>query len=418
MNFDICIIGAGPSGLMAAIEAGNSGARCMVLEKNSTAGRKLLCTGRGRCNVTHEGPIKKLVADYGSSGRFLRHSLHEFPPEYVCDLFAQNRLTMKVEKGGCVFPLTDRASDVKRVLLDMARRSGAEFIYGKGVQSISKHTDGFFVDTEKVRIESKAVIIATGGLSWPETGSTGDGYEFARQFGHEIVEPKAALVPLIIEESWPNCLQGVGVKDVRITARINGKKIHAKGPMIFTGDGIGGPAVFDLSRLITRHFTDSSQPFGITIDLVPGISRQQLDEILLAKCAEHPKKEIAWILVGLVPRALGISLCGMVDPKQSLRTSQLSKDKRMELMSLLKTLPLKIRSTRPIKEAVITSGGVAADQMDRKTMQSKLCDGLFFAGEVIDVDGPCGGYNLQIAWSTGALAGRSAALPQIMDSRK
>jgi len=408
MNFDVCIIGSGPAGLLAAIEASKAGARCVILEKNSTAGRKLLCTGRGRCNITHEGTAKELVADYGDSGRFLRYCLHEFSPTDLCEMFSQNRLAMKVEKGGYVFPLTDRASDVKRVLLDMARRSGAEFIYGKGVRSIYKRTGEFVIDTGKVRIESKAVIIATGGLSWPETGSTGDGYEFARQFDHDIVEPMAALVPLVTQEKWPWSLQGIGVKNVRINAMVDGKKIHSAGPMMFTNSGIGGPAVFDLSRLITRSFTDTAKLFEITIDLLDGTDHHQLDEILKAKCAEHPKKEIAWVLVNLVPRSLGITLCEMVDPERAIRTNQLSKDKRTELTSLLKTLPLTIRSTRPIKEAVITSGGVSTEQIDEKTMQSTLCEGLYFAGEVIDVDGPCGGYNLQIAWSTGALAGRSA----------
>ena len=409
MNFDVCIIGAGPAGLMAAITAGNAGAKCVVLEKNSTAGRKLLCTGRGRCNVTHEGQVRELISDYGDSGRFLQYCLHEFSPVNLCDMFAENRLAMKVEKGGYVFPLTDRASDVKRVLLDVTRRVGTEFIYGKGVQTINRSAGFFVVDTGKVRIESKSVIIATGGVSWPETGSTGDGYEFARQFGHQIVEPMAALVPLVTQEKWPSTLQGIAVKQARITAIVDGKKIQSSGPMMFTNSGIGGPAVFDFSRLITRRFIDPSQSFDITVDFLPEINHQQLDEMLQAKCVEHPKKEIAWVLVNLVPRGLGICLCEMVDPEHAIRTNQLSKDKRTELASLLKALPLTIRSTRPIKEAVITSGGVDTEQIDDKTMQSKLCEGLFFAGEVIDVDGPCGGYNLQIAWSTGALAGKSAA---------
>ena len=409
MNFDICIIGAGPAGLFAAIEAGRSGNRCVIFEKNSTAARKLLCTGRGRCNVTHAGEVRELVGAYGDSGHFLRYGLHEFSPEYVCGLFAENRLDMKTEKGGLVFPLTDRASDVKRVLVDMARRSGVEFIYGKSVESITRQGGGFFVDTEKVRVECRSIIIATGGMSWPETGSTGDGYKFARQFGHEIVEPKAALVPLVTEETWLGGLQGVSVKDVRITAAIDGKKLQTQGGMMFTGNGVGGPAVFDFSRLITRGLDASGEALKIEIDLVPSMDRQQLDQELQAKCAEHPKKEIAWVMVGLVPRGLGIALCGMIDPDNSLRTNQLSRDKRLELVELLKALPLTIKSTRPIKEAVVTSGGVSVDEIDDKTMQSKLCEGIFFAGEVMDVDGPCGGYNLQIAWSTGAIAGRSAA---------
>ena len=413
MEFDVCVIGAGPAGLMACLEAAKAGAKVVVVEKNSTAGRKLLCTGRGRCNVTHEGEVRDLVKAYDRCGRFLQHSLYEFSPEDVCAFFLENRLQMKVEKQGCVFPLTDRATDIKRILEDVTRREGVEFVYGRGVETVEKNAMGFSVITSKVRINCKSVIISTGGVSWPEMGSTGDGYEFARRLGHLIVEPRAALVPLITIEKWVKKLQGVGAQDVRLSASIGGKQVVCRGAMIFTDDGVGGPAVFDLSRLITE--TLSRESVEVVIDFAPEYNNQQLEELIVSKCKEHPNKEIAWALVDLVPRALGITLCGMIDPEHTLRINQLSKDKRKELVGLVKEMRLEIKSTRAIREAIVTKGGVCVDEIEKTSMESKLCKGLFFAGEVMDVDGPCGGYNLQIAWSTGVLAGRASA-GQILDN--
>lgn len=407
MDFDVCVIGAGPAGLMAGLEAAKAGARVVILEKNSTAGRKLLCTGRGRCNVTHEGEVRDLVKAYDRCGRFLQHSLYEFSPGEVCAFFLENGLQMKVEKEGCVFPLTDRASDVKRILEDQTRREGVEFVYGKGVEKIDNIAGRFMVRTGKVQVNCKSVIIATGGVSWPETGSTGDGYEFARRLGHTIEEPRAALVPLVIEESWVKKLQGVGAKDVRVSASVGGKSVECRGAMMFTNDGVGGPAVFNLSRLIADGL--SSESVEVIVDFAPGYNNQQLEEHILSKCVENPNKEIAWLLVDLVPRAVGIALCEMVDPGFKTRSNQLSKEKRRQLVELIKETKFSVRSTRAIKEAVVTKGGVCVDEIEKTTMESKICKGLFFAGEVMDVDGPCGGYNLQIAWSTGVLAGRASA---------
>ena len=391
---------------MASLKAAKSGARVAVFEKNSTAARKLLCTGNGRCNVTHVGEVDDLIKAYGRSGRFLRHSLYEFSSADVCDFFAANGLELKVEKEGCVFPLTDRASDVKRILVDLTRRGGVEFVYGRKVNSIEKHADVFYVETDKVRIECRSVVIATGGMSWPKTGSTGDGYEFARKMGHNITTPRAALVPLITEEKWVTNLQGNGVKDVKITTVAGEERCSAFGDMMFTDDGIGGPVVFDLSRLITEKLAEG--PIDIKLDFAASHSHEELNHLLIAKCSEHPKKEIAGVLVDTVTRPLGIALCGLLDPEQKIRAGQLSKEMRKEMVRLLKELPLTVMATRSLSEAVITKGGVATDQVEQKTMESKLCKGLYFAGEILDVDGPCGGYNLQIAWSTGLLAGRCA----------
>jgi predicted Rossmann fold flavoprotein len=410
MKCDICIIGAGASGLTAAIFAAQAGAKVMVAEAGATAARKLLRTGRGRCNLTHTGSVNDFVKVYGACGRFLKHSLHEFSPEDVREFLAGYRLKTKVEKNGCVFPITDRAADVKRVLDDNVRRLGVKFFYGKKIQTVKKSAEGFLVEAPGTRIVSSAVIIATGGLSWPHTGSTGNGYEFAKSFSHTIVQPKPALVSLITSEAWPIELQGVGVKDVVLKAKVNDKKITSHGPMMFTDDGIGGPAVFDMSRLITDYLFKSSKPVKITIDMLPGMGIKELDELLIERCKISGRKELGSIFTGIFSRSLALNICRRLEPSKILMANQLGKDQRRKLIKIIKSSVLTAVSTRPISEATITKGGVLTSQINSKTMESKLCDGLFFAGEVLDADGPCGGYNLQIAWSTGALAGKCAAL--------
>jgi predicted Rossmann fold flavoprotein len=409
MKFDVCIIGAGPAGLTAALCAARAGAKTAVMEAGATAGRKLLKTGRSRCNLTHTGSVNDFVKAYGFCGRFLRHSLHVFSSEDVRKFFADNGLETKVEKAGCVFPITDRAAEVKRILVDNVRRLGVKFFYGKKVESIRKTVEGFLIEPCNVRIITSAVIIATGGVSWPHTGSTGDGYELAKLFGHTIVEPKSALAGLITAETWPVTLQGVGVKEVSLTAKVGEKKISSRGPMMFTDDGIGGPAVFDLSRLITEALSKSSKPIKVAVDMMPEKSAKELDELIIQRCSSWGKKELAGALTGLFPRAIALNVCERLEPSRNILASQLRKDQRRKLIKLIKSSTLAIKSIRPIAEATITKGGVLTNEINSKTMESKLRSGLFFAGEVMDVDGPCGGYNLQIAWSTGALAGKSAA---------
>jgi predicted Rossmann fold flavoprotein len=409
MKFDVCIIGAGPAGLTAALFAAQAGAKAAIIEAGATAGRKLLRTGRTRCNLTHTGSVNDFVKAYGFCGRFLKHSLHEFSSDDVRRYFADNGLKTKVEKGGCVFPITDRAAEVKRILVDNARRLGVKFFYGRRIESIRKTVEGFLIEPSDVRIISSAIIIATGGVSWPHTGSTGDGYELAKLFGHTIVEPKSALAGLIIVETWPTILQGVGVKEVSLTAKVSDKKVSTRGPMMFTDDGIGGPAVFDLSRLITEALSKSPKAIKIVVDMMPDKSTKELDELIVQRCDSWGKKELAGALTGLFPRSIALNLCERLDPAHNIMASQLRKDQRRKLIKLIKSSSLTVKSIRPIAEATITKGGVSTSEINSKTMESKLRSGLFFAGEVIDADGPCGGYNLQIAWSTGALAGKSAA---------
>jgi predicted Rossmann fold flavoprotein len=409
MKCDICIIGAGPAGLMAAISAAEGGAAVVLIEKNAVAGKKLLATGGGRCNITHTGSIDDFVKAYSPYGRFLKHSLYEFSADSLRQYFADRNLATKAEKDGCVFPLTNRATDVMRILLDHARRLNIRFVYSSKVETIRKQDISFVVATAKEKFFAYAVIIAAGGCSWPHTGSSGDGYEFARQLGHTIVAPRAALVPLVAAEKWLSELAGVSLPNVILIAKPADKKLTVAGPMLFTHDGIGGPAVLNFSRLLADEFAHLAKPIAAEIDLFPQRQSDDIEKQIIELCAAHPKKELAGVLQPLMPRAMALAICKLLEPSANLLAGQLTKPKRRELVTMLKRLTIHIKHPRPIAEATITRGGITTGEIDSKTMESKICKGLFFAGEVIDADGPCGGYNLQIAFSTGRLAGKSAA---------
>jgi len=409
MKTEICIIGAGPAGLMAAIFAAQAGARTMVIETNATAGRKLLLTGGGRCNFTHQATGEEMAQAFGPKGRFLRYSLHKFPPDKVRGFFRALGLQSNVEQDGCVFPATDCAGDVRDILLAEVRRLGAHFMFSTKVVSVTMQGEQFAVNSAGQVILAERVIIATGGLSFPDTGSMGDGYRFAGQLGHTVVPPRPSLVPLVALESWPGDLAGTSLENVKISTSIGKKKIVVTGAMLFTHDGIGGPAVLQLSRFVTDFLPSEKNPLKISIDLVTDISEAELEKMILKQASRHPKKAVANVLAELVPKRLSQVLCGQFDLADSLPANQLSKDLRIKLLYLLKAVPLSIVRTRPIAEAIVTRGGVDVTEVEPKTMESKICPGLFFAGEILDVDGPCGGYNLQMCWSTGALAGSSAA---------
>ena len=410
MKTDVCIIGAGPAGLLASIFSVQSGAKTVIVEHNTTACRKLLHTGGGRCNLTHTGSVEEFIRSYGPFGRFLQHSLYEFSADDLRQYFTQQGLETKVEKNGCVFPTTDSAGDVARVLLNHARKLSVKFLYGREVQSIKKDKSGFVTLVNKEKISAQAIIIATGGVTWPFTGSTGDGYKLAKAFGHTISEPKACLAPLVIAEKWPSQLGGVGIQNVVIKAKIANRKVQASGPLIFTSNGIGGPAVLDLSRLITDYLPDYDNPLKITIDMMPDCEIEQLDRHIISLCSEHPKKALAAVLARWLPKSLTLNLCMQINPSQTILAGALQKSQRKQLVNMLKHLPLSVVATAPIAEATVTRGGICTAEINPRTMESKLHTALFFAGEVINADGPCGGFNLQIAFSTGSLAGKIAAV--------
>jgi len=408
METTVCVIGAGPAGLMAAVHAAQAAATTVV-EANAKAGRKLLLTGGGRCNFTHVGKPQEIAQAFGKGGRFLRYSLYELPPEAVIAFFRERGLAARVEPDGCVFPAGDKARDVLEVLLRQADALGARLAFGQAVVDLTADDAGFTVRTKDQRISAARVIIATGGVSWPQTGSTGDGYRLAAKLGHTIIPPKPALVSLVVQESWVGELAGVSLTGVRILAVVKGRKVSAAGNMLFTQSGIGGPAVLDLSRLIADELFEGSDGIAASIDMAAELDETEFDRRLRETIQDHPKKTVANVLAESVPRQLSHVVCRLAGCDCDLQVGQLPAQMRKRIILLIKGLPLRITGTEPIAKATVTRGGVSLEEIDPKTMESRIRPGLFFAGEVIDVDGPCGGYNLQACWSTGALAGRSAA---------
>ncbi len=409
MKTDVCIVGAGPAGLMAAICAAHQGVAVAVVEGNRAAGRKLLATGGGRCNLTHDASVDALIRAFSQAGRFLRHSFYEMPPDAVRVFFHDRGLPTIAEADGCVFPAQGRAVDVLRILVDEAEHSGARLLYENPVADIISRETGFTVIAARHNISTRSVILATGGLSWPQTGSTGDGFRFARTLGHSIIAPKAALVPLVVREPWPAALAGVAIPDVRIAGEGALRKLASRGAIVFTQDGIGGPAAQDASRLFADDLANGGHEIAIHVDLMPAADLPELDRQLQQRFAARARKSVSNVLAEFVPRRLAATLCALTDCDVDLQASQITKDRRKAILDLLKRLPLHVTGTRPIAEATVTRGGVHRQEIHAQTMSSTLCPGLYFAGEVIDADGPCGGYNLQMCFSTGALAGRSAA---------
>ena len=409
METDVCIIGAGPAGLLASVFSAQSGAKTVVVEHNTSACRKLLHTGGGRCNFTHTGSVDDFVRAYGPFGRFLKHSLYEFSPGDLLKYFQRQGLKTKIEKNGCVFPASDRASEVAEVLIENAQKLSVKILYDRQVRGVKRESDGFMVDMGTEIISSRAVIIATGGLSWPFTGSNGGGYQFAKALGHTIIEPRACLVPLLTAEAWPGEFAGVAIQNVVIKAKLQNRKVQTTGPLMFTGTGIGGPAVLDFSRLITDYLPNYDNPVNIAIDLIPQCEIEQLDKQIVSLCSQNPKKMLVSVLGKLLPVSLMLNLCNQINASQTIQAGSLAKSLRKRLVNMIKHLPLSIVATSPIAEATVTRGGVCTTQINPVTMESKLNPGLFFAGEILNADGPCGGFNLQIAFSTGALAGKNAS---------
>ncbi len=409
MDFDVIVIGGGPAGMMAAGTAASFGAKTALLEKNEKLGKKLFITGKGRCNVTNAAPIRDFMEQIPGNGRFLYSAFSAFNNEDLCAFLQQHGVETKTERGGRVFPESDKSSDVIRVFADYAGLTQAVHLQAK-VASLSVCEGaicGVVLENGK-RLSAKSVIVATGGLSYPQTGSDGDGYRFARQAGHNIVPPKASLVPLETKETWPKDAMGLSLKNVGLTALDqNNKTLYAaEGELLFTHFGLSGPLVLSASA----HLRDyAHNRYRIVIDLKPALDTQQLDNRILRDFAAETNKDFINSLDMLLPKKLIpviIKLSG-IDPRK--KVNAITREERQKLLQLLKQLTLTITKPRPIAEAIITAGGVSTKELMPKTMESRLVKGLYFAGEVIDVDAYTGGYNLQIAFSTGYLAGQSAA---------
>lgn len=404
------IIGGGAAGLIAAGFAAKNSNDVTVLERNARPARKVMITGKGRCNVTNACTlINELMDNIPVNNRFLYSAFSRFMPYDTMDLFEELGVKLKIERGNRVFPESDKAVDIVDALVKFAKSNGAKMITGVRVSELLI-SDGAVTgvrDENGKEYYADKVLIATGGKSYPLTGSTGDGYTLAESAGHTITEPRPSLIPLETEENWCMRAQGLSLKNVAVSVydKRKYKEVYSDfGEMLFTHFGVSGPVILSASAHL-----GSIEPgrYEINIDLKPALSEEKLDERLIRDFAAAPNKALGNALHELLPSKLIpviIQLSG-IDP--SLQVNKITRDMRKDLGYLLKNLTCTIKGTRPIEEAIITSGGVKVNEIDPKTMQSKKCAGLYFAGEVIDVDAYTGGFNLQIAFSTGALAGNN-----------
>lgn len=407
MSKKVIVIGAGAAGLMASGVAAENGADVLLIERNDRVARKVMITGKGRCNVTNNCTmINDLIANVPTNGRFLYSAFSRFMPIDTMEFFEDMGVALKVERGNRVFPESDKAVDIVDALNAFSQDGGAKRIKGRVTElTIAEGTVKGVRLEDGTEYEADSVIVATGGVSYPLTGSTGDGYELAKQAGHTVTELKPSLVPLVCHEGFCSDLQGLSLKNVAITVldTHSYKEVYKDfGEMLFTHFGVSGPMILSASS----HLKDiTPRRYEIHIDLKPAVSYEQLDKRIQRDFLENNNKNFINALDALLPKKLVpviVRLCGI---KPATKVNQITKEQRGALVNLLKDLKVTVLRYRPIEEAIITSGGVSTKEIDPKTMESKLCKGLYFAGEVIDVDAYTGGFNLQIAFSTGRLAG-------------
>lgn len=403
------IVGAGAAGLMAAGRAASLGKTVIVFEKNSRAGKKILITGKGRCNVTNNCSMEDLMANIPGNGKFLYSSLNKFNNIDVMDFFENYNVPLRTERGNRVFPESDRSNDIAKALIRYAEGNGAKFIYRSPVKEIlvdNGCVSGVKLENNDV-YELSSVILATGGMSYQITGSTGDGYRMAQQLGHTLIPPKPSLVPLETREKWVADAQGLALKNVGLTVYDNkGTKVYRdQGEMLFTHFGVSGPMILSASR----HILDCEYAGSVlVIDLKPALSEEALDLRVQRDFAKYARKQFSNSLGDLLPKSLIPVIIELSGIDREKPVHQITKAERAKLVSLLKSLKLTVSKARPIDEAIVTAGGISTKEINPSTMESKLIKGLYFAGEIIDVDGYTGGFNLTIAFSTGFTAGTSA----------
>lgn len=426
----VIVIGGGPAGMFAAYFAAKNGHKVTLLEQNEKLGKKLYITGKGRCNITNASDMEDLFANVCSNEKFLYSAFYSYTNDQVVEFFENYGLRTKVERGNRVFPVSDHSSDVIATLTKALKNVGVEVkLYTKVVKLITEEyldENGEPVIAEKktgllkqvvkgvvlednTTLIADAVVLATGGVSYPSTGATGDGYRFAEKLNHKIVEPTPSLVPFEIQESWVTEMQGLALKNVAITIEREGKNLYSDfGEMLFTHFGVSGPMILSASASIKpAYFRDFEHEMTLKIDLKPALDREQLDKRILKDFEEAKNKQYKNSIQKLLPSKMIpiiIKLSGINPDKQ---VNEITREERAQLVDLLKGLPMTIIGLRGWNEAIITKGGVSVKQVNPSTMESKLVNGLYFAGELLDLDAMTGGYNLQIAWSTGYLAGNS-----------
>jgi len=408
--YDIAVIGAGPAGIMAAIRAAILEKDVILIEGNNVIGKKILITGKGRCNITNTASLDSFIEKFGKEGPFLRSAFSTFFNEDLIDFFKSKGLALKSERQGRVFPATDKAASIVEVLNNCLKEDNLKVLYNRRIVSIRRSGDCFELDAaNKDSISARKVILATGGASYRATGSTGEGFKIVRRLGHHIQPLVPALVPLKTKEAWVKELQGLSLKNVRITFVSDKKRIVSDiGEFIFTHFGVSGPLVLDLSGRISQLLKEGRK-IDLFIDLKPGLEAERLQDRLLRGFKSKGKTYFKNFLKELLPQRLIPIIMRLSGIDPSKLANQITRGERNAIASLLKALPLNITDTLSIQSAMVTDGGVSTKEIDPRTMESRLMPGLYFAGEIIDGCASSGGYNLQQAFSTGYLAGESAA---------
>jgi predicted Rossmann fold flavoprotein len=409
-RYDVIVVGGGPAGLFAAGFAARQGARVLLLEKNARCGAKLLITGKGRCNVTHsEYDPRKFVEFFGRNGRALLTALYAFGVKDLVTFFEERGVPLTIERGGRIFPQSGEAHDVQSALESFVREAGVELRTSCTVVQLL--IEGGLVkalETTAGTFAAGNVVLATGGLSYPETGCTGDGYAWAEACGHRLVPPEPALVPVRLRQSWTAEVSHFNLRNVRVTLTVEGKKVDERfGEAFFTSSGIGGPIILDMSSRIREALKQGE--VKLFLDLKPAVAVELFDKRLQRELAEHRNQDFGNSLGSLLPRDLipvFLRLVG-IDPKKKCHS--VTREERQRLLKLFKELELEVAGCEGFRRAIVTAGGVSLLDIDMRSMRSKKVANLFFAGEMIDLDGPTGGFNLQECWSTGYLAGVNAA---------
>lgn len=405
----VLVVGGGPAGCMAAITAARRGRRVLLAERNPVIGKKLAITGKGRCNLTNRCSVEELAENIPAGGKFLLSAFRRFSPADVMDFFEDLGVKLKVERGNRVFPVSDQAREVVEALERELSRLGVRRVTGRVSSLIleSGQVKGAVLSQEgtSTDLPASSVLLATGGKSYPVTGSTGDGYRLAEQAGHTVVPPVPSLVPLVIRERAASEMMGLSLKNVTLTLRdlSSKKKLYEElGEMLFTHFGVSGPLVLSASSHIRKM---EPGRYGLEIDLKPGLSPEKLDARLVRDFAEEPNRDFSNVLRRLLPSKMIGPMVKLTGIPGETKANSITRSQRQRLGELVKRLPLTVEGFRPVEEAIVTSGGVSLKEVSPKTMESKRISGLFFAGELLDADGYTGGFNLQIAFSTGRAAG-------------
>lgn len=408
--FDVAVVGAGPSGMMAAGRAGELGAKVVLIEKNEKAGKKLLLTGKGRCNITNaEFNLRKLVENYGENGKFLFHAFSVFGPKEVIDFFEKLGLKTKKERGKRVFPLNDKSIDVLKALIFYLKKNKVSTIYNLKVLRVEhKNQKIKKLILKNKEILAKNYIFCTGGKSYPLTGSTGDGLKWTKDLGHSIEELSPVLVPIKTKEKWTKELSGLSLKNIEIKVFQKGEKeLKEFGECLFTHFGLSGPIILSLSKKIGELLKRGE--VKLFLDLKPALPFEKLDKRVQRDFQKYPNKMFKNSLRELLPQKLILPIVKLSNIDGEKEVNGITREERHSLVKLLKNLEITVKELLGWEEAIVTKGGVSLKEIDDKTMKSKIINNLFFGGEIIDIDGPSGGFNLQNCWSTGFLAGENAA---------